>query len=84
MTQTTIRAACLRPFSDTWTEPTPDEVREILHQARLTGVQAGHLVGVKDRQVRRWLAGDAVIPYGAWAILCDAAGHERIWIERQE
>ncbi len=85
MTETTIRVACLRPYSDAWPRPTGEEVREILRRAGLSGAQAARLVGVHDsRQVRRWTAGEAPISYAAWAVLCDVAGIERIWIERQE
>jgi hypothetical protein len=85
MTETTIRAACLRPYSDEWERPTAEEVREILRRAGLSGAQAAKLVGVGDsRQVRRWTGGDAPISYSAWALLCDVAGIPKIWIERQE
>ncbi len=80
----TIRPACLQPFGETWERPTGDEVREILRIADLSGSRAAKLVGVADgRQVRRWTGDDAPIPYAAWAILCDAAGIERIWLDRQ-
>ncbi|SAL62427.1 helix-turn-helix domain-containing protein [Caballeronia humi] len=84
MTETTIRVACLGPYSETWERPTGEEVREILRRAGLSGAQAAKLVGVSDsRQVRRWTGDNAPISYSAWAILCDFAGIEKIWIERQ-
>ena len=84
MTETTIRAACLQPYSEAWPRPNGEEVREVLRRAGLSGAKAARLVGVTDgRQVRRWTSEEAEISYAAWAILCDAAGIERIWLERQ-
>jgi hypothetical protein len=43
--------------------PTPDEVRDLLKRLGLTGAEAGALVDVKGRQIRRYTGGDAVMPY---------------------
>ena len=38
------------------------EMRETLAKLRMTQVQAAHLLCVDTRTVRRWVAGDVVIP----------------------
>lgn len=43
--------------------PTPEEVRDLLKRLGLTGAEAGALVDVKGRQIRRYTGGDAVMPY---------------------
>jgi hypothetical protein len=56
---------------------------------------AGHILGrfylgisVREtggcRQIRKWIAEDARIPYSAWALLCHAAGFGTIWINEAE
>jgi len=80
MEQTKIRAQCLTAFANSWQQPTPDEIREVLKLAGLTGGQAAKLLGISDgRTIRRWTGGDSDIPYSAWAILCDVAGLGKIW-----
>jgi hypothetical protein len=37
--------------------------------------------GSGDRTTR--MSEEAPIPYSAWAILCDIAGFERIWLEAE-
>lgn len=75
-----IRSTCFRPFQSGWIQPSAEEVRELLRKAKLTGAGAAGVVGISDsRTVRRWTSGDTVIPYAAWAILCDHAGIEKIW-----
>lgn len=79
-----IRPECFNPASE-WLQPTKDEVRELLRRIPPNGVKgsdAGELIHVAGRQVRRWTGGDAPIPYAAWAILADFAGVPHIWIKR--
>ena len=49
--------------------PSPEEFRAFLEEHKLTGRATANLVGVKDRQVRRWSSGDAKIPYAVWFTL---------------
>lgn len=75
-----IRSVCLRPFKE-WEQPLPSEVRLAVKLAGLTGSELANLVGIaSSRSVRRWVSGDAPIPYSAWAILCHKAGFGIIWI----
>lgn len=84
-----IRPETLRP-ADRWEQPTKDEVRELIRLTGMTGGQVaallgltppGHKSGRGSRTVRRWTAGDAPIPYAAWALLAYQAGFGLIWIE---
>ena len=80
-----IRAVCLRPFADEWEQPTPDEVREVLRLANLSGSEAARYVGITEgRTIRRWTGGDSAIPYACWALLCHAAGLGLIWFAEQD
>lgn len=75
-----IRPICLRPFKE-WEQPLPSEVRSAVKLAGLTGSELASLVGItSSRSVRRWVSGDAPIPYAAWAILCHKAGFGIIWV----
>lgn len=70
-----------------WERPNPDEIREIIKMANLTGGAVSELLGLAptsendrgSRTVRRWTAGDTPIPYAAWAILAYVAGFGPIW-----
>lgn len=76
-----IRLECLEP-AERWTQPTGEEVREVLRRAGLTGGAAAKRLGLGakgDRTVRRWISEDSNIPYAAWALLCDFAGLGEIW-----
>lgn len=82
MTEVNIRLECLRPASDGWQQPTGNEVREVLRAAGFSGSHAARTLGLGlkgDRTVRRWVGNDSVIPYAAWALLCDFAGLGCIW-----
>lgn len=80
-----IRKACLRPYGDSWVQPSAEEVREVLRQADMSGSQAARYVGISEgRTVRRWTGGDSAIPYAAWALLCYAAGFGSIWFTPEE
>lgn len=76
-----IRPECLQPAIH-WVEPTGAEIQEAVRRSGLSGRGVARLLGLSDetgRQVRRWAAGDAGIPYSAWALLCDVAGLGQIW-----
>lgn len=82
---TTIRPECFRP-AETWVRPTTDEIREILRLAGFSGGEAARRIGVRGkdgksggRTVRKWISGEADIPYAAWALLCHYAGFGIIW-----
>ena len=75
-----IRPECFLAFGEGWVCPTPDEIRYLVSTLGLTGSQVARLTGVKDsRQVRRWMGGDAPIPFAGWAILVEVAGYGKIW-----
>lgn len=82
-----IRAECLIPAGQGWSMPTPEEIREALSLAGLTGGEAAKVLGLGEkggRAVRRWAGGEAEIPYSAWALLCHLAGLGLIWIDSKE
>jgi hypothetical protein len=54
--------------------PSPEDFRAFLLAHEMTGAQAGKLVGVDSRAVRRWTApkdqpGSRSIPWAAWILL---------------
>jgi len=49
--------------------PSPDEFRAFLSEHGLTGAQAGDLVGINGRQIRRYTGGATVVPYSVWFTL---------------
>ena len=59
---------------ENYESPTGDEVRAVLTYAGLTGAEAGLMVGVSDRAIRRWTGGDRVISYAAWRLLLIYSG----------
>lgn len=69
-----FRPAVLLSFSDGWEKPTAKEVRDLVSVAGLTGSQAGALVGVNGRTVRKWTGGEAAMPYAAWRLMCEYVG----------
>ena len=50
------------PNSD-YNPPTPDEVRRLLKVLELTGAEAGALLDVNSRQIRRYTSGDSIMAY---------------------
>lgn len=62
-----------------WTQPTPDEIREVITRSGWKQSEAARFLGVTSRQVNRWVQGEAKISYAAWAILCHEAGLGKIW-----
>jgi len=89
-----IRDECLRPASEGWVQPTPEEIREVLHIiaarkgiTKFTGGQAARFLGLGDmgdRTLRRWTGGNTGIPYAAWALLCHLAGFGVIYLKDDE
>ena len=78
---TTIRRECLQPALY-WARPTGAEMQEVLRLADFPGWMAAYYLDLADesgRQIRRWISGEADIPYSAWALLCHAAGLGQIW-----
>ena len=57
-----------------FTTPTPDEIRALLSEQGWTGAQAGSIVGVDSRTIRRWTGGERGMPYAAWRLLLIEAG----------
>lgn len=77
-----IRPECLQPAAQAWAVPTPDEINEVIRLAGLSSSYAARVLGLGEkggRAVRRWMAGEAAIPYSAWAVLCHMAGLGIIW-----
>ena len=80
-----IRPSTLRPADDEWEQPTPQEIQTIKTRLSMSGSDMARLLGFTvqttggSRQIRRWIGGEAPIPYSAWAILCYEAGFGPIW-----
>jgi hypothetical protein len=77
-----IRAECLVPADSGWIQPNGAEVQEVIRRIGLPGRALARKLGLSQwggRQVQRWIAEDAPIPYSAWALLCDMAGLGQIW-----
>jgi len=49
--------------------PSHDEFRAFLSKHSLTGSDAGRLVDLKSRQIRRYTSGDVKVPYAVWYTL---------------
>ncbi|KUZ76878.1 transcriptional regulator [Burkholderia ubonensis] len=76
-----IRPECLQPAIH-WASPTGAEIQEVVRRTGMSHRAVSRFLGLADtggRQVRRWIANDAAIPYSTWALLCDAAGLGQIW-----
>lgn len=73
-----VREACLVSLSG-WTEPEGSEVKSALRLAGWSEVEFSRQIGVNDRTVRRWTAGERPIPYTAWCMLAAQAGFGFIW-----
>jgi hypothetical protein len=69
------RPGLFEPYAPDWIPPTAAEFRELLRVAALSASQAGMLVGVDSRKIRKW-AGDekADTPYAVWRLLSIYAG----------
>ncbi|WP_106805743.1 hypothetical protein [Pseudomonas sp. S5D5] len=53
---------------------TAAEFRELLRVADLSGSEAGMLVGVESRKIRKWAGGEGEPPYAVWRLLSIYAG----------
>lgn len=49
--------------------PSPDDIRDALKHAGLTGSNAGNLLGVNGRTIRKWTGGEQRMPHSAWLTL---------------
>lgn len=61
-------------YAPGWKSPTVAELRELLRVADLSASQAGMLVGVDGRKIRKWAGGDGEVPYAVWRLLSIYAG----------
>lgn len=82
-----IRPETLKP-GHLWTQPTANEVREMIRRTNLSGSQVASFLGLAvqrtakgsgSRTVRRWVSGDLPMPYAAWCLLAHKAGFGLIW-----
>lgn len=64
-----IRPDKLLEFISSSYSPTPNEIRDALKHAGLTGSNAGNLLGVSGRTIRKWTGGDQKMPHSAWLTL---------------
>ncbi|KVN19080.1 XRE family transcriptional regulator [Burkholderia sp. MSMB1552] len=55
--------------------PTPNEIKSARLRGRRTQAQVAALLGVKERQVQRWEAGQAPMPIAAWLLLRRSWGY---------
>lgn len=61
----------------TCTTPTPQQLRALLSSLELTGSQAGRIVGVDGRTIRRWTGGERPIPFASlYTLVHQATGIE--------
>ena len=70
-----------------WTQPTGDEVHELIDYLGMTEHEVALLLGLKPSKVSRgnstvsrWKMGKGRIPYAAWALLAHKAGYGCIWV----
>jgi hypothetical protein len=61
-------------YTPGWQSPSVAEFRELLRVADLSASQAGLLVGVDARKIRKWAGGDGDVPYAVWRLLSIYAG----------
>ena len=61
-------------YAPGWQSPSVAEFRELLRVADLSASQAGMLVGVDGRKIRKWAGGDGDVPYAVWRLLSIYAG----------
>ncbi len=74
-------ATLLSASSGLWQQPSGADVRIVLSMANLSGSDAGALVNVNSRTIRKWTGDDQKIPFAAWALLVDRAGLGQIWLK---
>ena len=76
----TLAAADEKPTPPSWNEfdkgyeaPAPEEIRDTFKP--YTGSQVANMLGISDsRSIRRWIGGDAQIPYAAWRLFLVLTG----------
>lgn len=69
------RPGLFDPYAPDWTPPTAAEFRELLRVADLSASQAGMLVGVDSRKIRKWASPErADMPYAVWRLFSIYAG----------
>lgn len=68
------RPGLFDPYAPDWKPPTAAEFRELLRVADLSGSEAGMLVGVDARKIRKWAGGEGPPPYAVWRLLSIYAG----------
>lgn len=56
-------------YAPGWQPPSMAEFRELLRVADLSASQAGMLVGVEGRKIRKWVGGEGKVPYAVWRLL---------------
>jgi hypothetical protein len=56
-------------YAPGWQSPSVAEFRELLRVADLSASQAGMLVGVDGRKIRKWAGGESEVPYAVWRLL---------------
>lgn len=56
-------------MSATTYQHSPDRLRAFLSANELTGSEAGALIDVNSRTMRRWTGGQSAMPYSAWYAL---------------
>ncbi|MNP62269.1 hypothetical protein D3C76_1575300 [compost metagenome] len=61
-------------YAPGWQSPSVAEFRELLRVADLSASQAGMLVGVDGRKIRKWAGGEGEVPYAVWRLLSIYAG----------
>ncbi|POR05599.1 hypothetical protein AU468_00020 [Alkalispirochaeta sphaeroplastigenens] len=49
--------------------PTPEDLRDFMRRHGLTGSQAGALLGVNGRTIRKWTGGERSMPWASWTLL---------------
>ncbi|MEO8466223.1 MAG: hypothetical protein ABI640_12840 [Gammaproteobacteria bacterium] len=73
--RTEVRREARLPFADPqYRPPSAAEFREVTRLLALTGSQAGLLLGVTSRAIRKWIGGESDVPYAAWRLLLIHAG----------
>lgn len=61
-------------YNDGFKPPSSDQLKELLSSAELSISQTANLLGVIDRTVKKWRAGDKAISYSSWRLLLIECG----------
>lgn len=54
--------------------PTPEELRLFLQASRISAATFARVAGANPEDARAWLAGEAPVPWSAWALVRIYAG----------